>query len=250
MSRSPFFNTGFLLSVFKDIVRRLWGACLLLILFTLFEVCNQLMTMGEPFIVIDKNADKIDEAIGLDFLAAIGDASDDDVLLKVGVKHAKSLVSAISDDSANVYLVLTARSLNEKLHIVARGADQLSRKKLERVGANKVVSPFEMGARRMATYAVNPDVVDLMEAFAPGGSYDLQVKRITIQPASRLIGKKLNESNIRVETKGAMVVGISKQNQKMEFNPSGDAVLENRDILLAIGNQLQLKALQQISEEA
>jgi len=211
------------------------------------EVCDRLAAINERFIVVDKEADKIDEAIGHDYLAAIGDASDDDVLLKVGVKMAKALISAISDDSANVYLVLTARTLNEKLQIVARGTDDISKKKLLRVGANRVVSPFEIGARRMAAYVLKPEIVDFLDAFTPGGSYGLQLERVVLAKGSSLIGKKLKDSNIRELTNGALVVGISKDVAAMDINPSGDTILEIGDILLAIGNNSQLKALYKVA---
>lgn len=211
------------------------------------EVCAQLTAADLPFIVIDKNADKIDEAVGRDFLAVIGDAAEDEVLLRVGIKNARALVSAITDDSANVYLVLTARTLNEHLHIVARGTDEVSRKKLERVGANRVVSPYEIGARRMAAYVIKPDVVDFLDAFAPGGPFDLLVERITVSPGSRLDGKRLNESNIRVETGGAMVIGIGRPNERMEINPRGDSLMSGGCILLTMGTNTQLDALRRLA---
>ncbi len=211
------------------------------------EVCQRLAAIGHPFIVIDKEASKIDEAIEYDYLAVIGDASEDEVLLKVGVKTARALISAISDDSANVYLVLTARTLNEQLYIVARGTDELSKKKLLRVGANRVVSPFEIGARRMAAYVLKPEIVDFLDAFTPGGSYGLQLDRVVLSKGSPLVGKKLKESNIRELTNGALVVGISKNDNAMDINPPGDIVLEEGNVLLAIGNNNQLKALQRIA---
>lgn len=207
------------------------------------EVCSLLASVHEPFIVIDTNADKIDEAIEHDYLAVIGDAAEDEILLKVGVKNARALVSAITDDSANVYLVLTARSLNDNLHIVARGTDEMSRKKLQRVGANKVVSPYEIGARRMAAYVIKPEMVDFLDAFAPGGAYDLQVERISISAGSRLNGKKLNESNIRIETGGAMVIGIGHPDERMDINPPGETRLKSGQVLLTIGTSRQLDAL-------
>jgi voltage-gated potassium channel len=211
------------------------------------EVCAKLAAVQEPFIVVETNADKIDDAIGHDYLAVIGDAAEDEILLKVGVKNARALVSAITDDSANVYLVLTARSLNENIHIVARGTDEMSRKKLQRVGANKVVSPYEIGAHRMAAYVIKPEMVDILDAFAPGGAYNLLVERIVIAGGSRLNGKKLNESNIRLETDGAMVIGIGDPLEKMEINPSGETRLKSGQILLTIGTSVQLDALRKLA---
>ncbi len=207
------------------------------------EVCARLEDLGEPFIVVEQDMSKIDEAIGRDYLVALGDASDDEILLKVGIKKARALVSAITDDSANVYLVLTARTLNDNLYIVARGTDDISRKKLERVGANQVVSPYEIGARRMAAYIVKPEIVDFLDAFSPGEKYDLQLEHIVLGKSSKLVGKKLQDSNIRKLTGGALVVGMCKNDEKMDINPSGETLLEAGNILLAIGSSDQLKAL-------
>ncbi len=212
------------------------------------EVCARLEELNEPFIVVEQDANKIDEAIGHDYLVALGDASDDDILHKVGVDKAKALVSAITDDSANVYLVLTARTLNENLYIVARGTDEISRKKLERVGANKVVSPYEIGARRMAAYIVKPEIVDFLDAFSPGKKYDLQLEHIVLAKSSKLVGKKLRESNIRELTGGALVVGMCKSGGKMQINPSGESLLQEGNILLAIGSGEQLSKLSDISK--
>ncbi|MBN1561896.1 potassium channel protein [candidate division KSB1 bacterium] len=211
------------------------------------EVCDQLAALGMPFVVIDKDEARIDEAIGKGYLAAVGDASEDELLLRIGVRKARSLVSAITDDSANVYLVLTARTLNEKLYIIARGTDEMSSKKLERVGANRVVSPYEIGARRMAAYVVKPEIVDFLDAFTPGKSYGLQLEHIVLAKSSGLIGKKLKESNIRELTQGALVMGICKEKDKMNINPPGETVLEESNILLAIGSDEQLKALQDLA---
>jgi len=212
------------------------------------EVCRRLHAIGETFIVIEKVAEKIDEAVGLGYLAVVGDASEDDILLKVGVQHARALISAISDDTANVYLVLTARSLNDKIHIVARGTDDVTQKKLLRAGANRVVSPYEIGARRMAAYVVKPEIVDFLDAFAPGESLGLHLESITLSKKSRLIGKELKETNIRELTGGALVVGMCKQAGKMDINPPGDTILEENNILLVIGNDDQLELLGKLAE--
>lgn len=212
------------------------------------EVCRQLTAVGHPFIVIDKDESKIDEALEQDILAVIGDASEDEVLLKVGVRNARALVSAISDDSANVYLVLTARALNEKLYIVARGADETARKKLLRVGANQVVSPFEIGARRMAAYAVKAEMVDLVDALSLGGKSDLLVERIKVEAGSELDGVRLNESKIRTKTDGAMVIGVGTHEEKIEINPSADLTLYAGNCLLAIGTTAQLEALRKLAQ--
>ena len=211
------------------------------------EVCNVLSLSNQPFIVIDSDPEKIDEALGLGYIAAVGEATDDDILERAGIKHAHGLISAISDDSANVYLVLTARALNDKLRIIARGVGEKSKKKMVRAGADKVVSPFEIGARRMAALMMKPDIVDFLEALSPATTYGLRLERVTIQKSSSLCNKRLDQSYIKKETDGALILGIEKPEKPIIINPPGSTVLEQLDILLAIGNDKQLSLLQQMA---
>ena len=190
--------------------------------------------------MVESDANLVDEALAKGYLAAVGDAADDEILEKCGIQKAKGLISAISDDSANVYLVLTARSLSEKLHIIARAVDEPSRKKLIRAGANKVVSPFAIGARRMAALIIRPEIVDFVEALSTGSDLGLHLERLELGKHSPLLGKRLDESHIKRDTGGAMVLGIQKKDQRMTINPSGATLLEAGDLLLAIGNDEQI----------
>ncbi len=184
------------------------------------EICKRLALAQEPFIVLDRDPDKMDDALEQGYLQAIGDASEDDILLKAGIKKAKALISAISNDAANVYLVVTARTLNEHLNIVARGTDEMSQKKLLRVGATTVVSPFEMGAHRMAAYIVRPRVVEFIESISMDSVYGLHIERLEIKETSSLAGKRLDESYIKRDTNGALVIGMQKSDE-MQINPPG-----------------------------
>lgn len=211
------------------------------------EVCLYLAEFHESFIVLDTDENKIDEALQHGYIAAVGDASEEDILIRAGIKNAKALISAISDNSANVYLVLTARSLNESMLIVSRSTDAGSQKKLLRVGANRVVSPFEMGARRIAAHILRPNVIEFIDAFSFGSQYGLHMQKINIDEGSSLVGKRLDESYIKRDTKGCLIVGIEK-NGKMTINPSGNTVLEKDDDLLALGTDEQLLLLNKLAQ--
>ena len=210
------------------------------------EVCNQLAMNNQDFIVIDKDDEKIDDALGMGYLAAVGEATDDDILLKSGIKNSRGLISAISDDSANVYLVLTARALNHEIRIIARGVDEASRKKMKLAGADNVVSPFEIGARRMASLLIRPDVVDFVDSFSEAAEYGLHMEKLKIQKNSKLTGKRLDESYIKRDTQGALIVGIEKKDQGMIINPQGYTVLEEGDSLLSLGGEEQLRLLKEL----
>ena len=209
------------------------------------KICRHLSHADKPFIVIDKNPERIDEALQLGYLAAVGDASEDDILIKAGIRQAKSLVSAISNDTANVYLVLSARTLNEKLEIIARSSGESSTTKLQRAGASQVVSPFEMGARRMAAHIIQPEIIEFEDMFSVEKEYGLQLQKLKIQEGSKLVNKKLNETSIKSETNGGLVIGIERNGQ-MEINPRGDTIINSGDIFLAIGNDEQLELMHKL----
>jgi len=211
------------------------------------EVCACLAAAGRDFIVIDTDPAKIDAALSLGYIAAVGEATDDDILLKCGIRHAFGLISAISDDTANVYLVLTARALNDKMYIISRGVGEASHKKMLRAGANRVVSPYEIGARRMAALMLTPDIVDFLEAFSPANTYGLRLERMPLHDHSHLVGLKLEESFIKRDTHGALVLGIQKAGQAMLINPPGTTVLQPEDVLLVIGIDEQISILKKMA---
>ncbi|NIA31319.1 MAG: potassium channel protein [Actinobacteria bacterium] len=211
------------------------------------EVCSRLHNMQEKFIVIDKDEDKISEALAKDYLAAVGEATDDEILERAGVKYARGLISAISDDSANVYLVLTARALNANLRIIARGTDEASLKKMIRAGADRVVSPFEIGARRMAALMVQPDIIDFIDAFSPGATLGLRLEKVELLPSSNLVGKRLDESHIKRDTGGALILAIEEPGLATQINPLGSTILKANDKLLAIADDEQITRLKQLA---
>jgi len=210
------------------------------------EVCARLSAAEQSFIVIDRNPDVIDEALGLGYIAAVGEATDDEILEKAGIHAARGLISAISDDSANVYLVLTARALNDKMRIIARGVGEASCKKMLRAGADRVVSPYEIGARRMTALMLRPEIVEFLEAFAPEVSFGLRLEKVQLGESSSLHGVRLDHSYIKRDTRGAMVLAIEKTGAPALINPPGATLLEAGDVLLVIGSDEQLALLNKL----
>ncbi|MBD3288475.1 potassium channel protein [candidate division KSB1 bacterium] len=214
------------------------------------EIISILNIIHPNFVIVDRDDDKVLEAQQKDYLVLQGDATDDDILKKAGVHNAFGLISALGNDAENVYVVLTARGLNSKLRIIARGIDETSSKKLIRAGADKVVSPFSIAGRRMAYLTTHPEVVEFLEIMNRSAELELKLEQVLIHKKSYLVNKKLNESNIKSETDGAMVVGIKKnQSNKMIVNPPGEMVLEEDDILVALGNNSQIEKLTELSQK-
>ncbi len=176
-----------------------------------------------------------------------GDATDDDCLIAAGIKRAKGLVTAVTSDTENVYITLSARGLNPDLFILARASEQGSEKKLERAGASKVISPYTIGASRMAQAILRPSVVDFIEIATAGQHLELQLEEIMIASDSSLVNKNLINSGIRKEL-GIIIVGI-KKGQGMLFNPAPETVIEASDILITLGEPAAIQNLEQIAAQ-
>ena len=199
------------------------------------EVARALAAEGAEFIVIDADADAIEEARELGYLYVQGNAAEDDVLRAAGVEHAHGLVAATGSDSDNVYITLTARGLNDRLQVVARTTDIANTEKLKRAGADKVVSPMEIGGRRIAMSAVRPlavDFVDSMFDHAPDEEERLRFAEIHIARGSALAGVTIGE----LTHEGSVeAIALRRADAEIIATPHRNSVLQVGDSLFVIG---------------
>ena len=147
----------------------------------------------------------------------------------------------IADDAGNLYVVLTARTLNPNLHIVSRAVEESAVPKLIRAGANRVIAPTVIGSHRMAQALLKPAVADFMDSVATEG-LDLAFEQFEVMESSKLAGLKLKETNIRSEL-DIVVVAIRRPRGEMVFNPSGDTQVRPGDLLIGIGSAEALQEL-------
>jgi voltage-gated potassium channel len=207
-------------------------------------ICHILQENNRPFVVIENHEEVIRniEAEGLCALA--GEAADDEVLLAAGIKKARGLIAVVSSDADNVFITLTARGLNPGLFILARssgapGADT----KLLRAGASKVISPYYIGARRMAQLIVRPTVIDFIDLTMHAGELGLRMEELLVSDKAYFVNKNLIESGIRKRF-DIIVVAIKRQGQEMLFNPRSDTIILPGDILIVLGDHIQISALE------
>jgi len=206
-------------------------------------ICREFSAKPLPFVVVEKNNEIIEKLVEDGYLYLKGDATDDDTLLKAGIKRAKGLISVVASDTENVYITLSARGLNTDLFILARSGDEGSDLKLKRAGASKVISPYLIGGNRMAQAILRPNVVDFIEIATGREHMELQMEEIIIPPGSGFIGENLVSSGFRKET-GVMIVGIKKQNGSMIFNPEPQASFAERDTLIVLGQPTAISKLE------
>lgn len=196
---------------------------------------------AETFIVIERDPQKVAELTDLGVTVLVRDATLEESLREAGVEHARGLAACLPDDADNVYVVLTARDLNPHMHIVARAAEEQAEPKLIRAGANRVVAPTIIGGHRMAMALTKPAVDDFLGSIT-ANKLELAFEQLEVDAQSTLAGQKLRETNIRSEL-DIVVVSIRRSDGEILFNPSGEAMIESGDLLIAIGHAESLMKL-------
>jgi voltage-gated potassium channel len=205
------------------------------------RIVREMRRAGVAFIVVESNAVLAAE-LGLpDAQVLIRDATLDETLTEAGVERAHGLAACLPDDAANLYVVLTARTLNPQLHIVARAVEESAEPKLVRAGANRVIAPTIIGSHRMAQALLKPAVADFMDSIT-AESLDLAFEQVEIAAGSHLVGRKLKDTTIR-SALDIVVAAIRRKGGEMIFNPSGDTQIREGDLLIGIGRAESLAEL-------
>lgn len=188
---------------------------------------------SDRFIVIESDRSRVEELLDQGVTVLVRDATLEESLREAGVEHARGLATCLPDDADNVYVVLTARDLNPRLHIVARAAEEQAESKLIRAGANRVVAPTIIGGHRMAMALTKPAVGDFLDSLT-ANDLELGFEQLEVEAGSVLVGRQLNETNIRSEL-DIVIVSIRRSTGEVVFNPTGDAKILAGDMLIAIG---------------
>ncbi|MEK6334673.1 MAG: potassium channel protein [Acidobacteriota bacterium] len=209
------------------------------------HLVRDLSRANESFVVIEQDQQRASEFSQRGLNVLVSDATLEETLREARVDYARGLAACLPDDADNVYVVLTARDLNPKLHIVARAAEEQAESKLLRAGANHVVAPTIIGGHRMAVALTKPAVGEFMDSII-ANELGLGFEQVEVHAASPLVGKQLRSTPIRSEL-DVVIVGIRRQGGKMLFNPSGASQLENGDTLIAIGRGESLVELNKLA---
>jgi voltage-gated potassium channel len=209
------------------------------------EIARIFTEEGVPFVVIDKDRDSIATAEKDGRLYVLGDATSDEVLKEAGIEQARGLVVALGSDADSVYITLSARGLRPDLFIEARASSSMAGAKLKKAGANRIIAPYSLGARRMAELALRPAVVDFIDTVIRSRGRDLQMENITVSHDSALAGLTVEETRHRTK---AAILTISRKGGKLLVNPSIEETIEAGDRLITLGTKKQLAALEEICE--
>jgi len=209
-------------------------------------IANELAANGTPFVVIDNDPERIAKADELGYVYLTGEATDEDSLEQARIRQARGLISALRSDADNVFIVLTARGLKPELFIISRAEEESARSKLLRAGADKVIMPYHIGARRMAHFLIRPAVADFMELAVHGRSLELQMEEVRIESGSVLVGQTLIDSAVRRRL-DLLIVAIKRASGEMVFNPRPHEVMNMGDTLIVLGSPDNLAELDRIA---
>jgi voltage-gated potassium channel len=207
-------------------------------------ICKILAENDREFVVVEKNPHKIQAIIDQGHLVLEGESADDQVLMDAGIKNARGLIAVVSSDADTVYITLSARGIRPDLFIMARSSgEEGAEKKLLRAGADKVLSPYFIGATRMAQQVVRPTVIDFIDLAVHGGELGLRMEEMAVSESSRYAGKSLMDSGIRKDH-DLIVVAIKRNHGEMIFNPNPETEINPSDIMVVLGNHEDIKDLE------
>ncbi len=210
------------------------------------QVATEFATEQISFIVVDSNEYSIQEAQQLGFNALQGDATQDQVLLQVGIQRARCLVAALPSDAENLYTVLSAKTLAPSIRTIARASTEEAVQKLQRGGADVVVSPYITGGKRMAAAALRPQVVNFLDGILTGADRTVYVEEFLLSSENcPKVGQTLGEAQLRLKS-GALILAMRRSDNSLIVGPTAQTLLCCGDLVIAMGTADELRRLSQI----
>ena len=206
---------------------------------------SELSQAGVPFVVVDNNEDKVEAAIKLGMLAVFADAGRDETLRDVGVMKAKGLIATLSSDADNLFVILSARTLNPQLQLSARIAEESSEQKMRRAGANFVFAPYNSTGHRMAQAIIKPHVQQFIDFTTRNMGLEVGIEQVRVESHSVFAEKTLAEMEMKRDM-GIIILAIRRADGQMYFNPPAEAKISSGDHLIAMGEPQGLRRLEQM----
>ncbi|MBO0322540.1 potassium channel protein [Muricauda sp. CAU 1633] len=209
------------------------------------QAADKLMAYKKPFVVIEKDKEII-ERYADEVLFVEGDANEDETLMQAGIDRAQYLITAVPDDAANLFIVLSARQLNRNLFIISRASQVTSLKKLEFAGANKVIMPDKIGGDHMASLVVMPDLITFMDKLSVEGEHTTNLEEVEIEDFSdQMDCNSIRDLDLRRKT-GCTIIGYIDPNGKYIINPEADLKLEPKGKVIVLGRPEQIRKLNEM----
>lgn len=210
------------------------------------QAAIKLMEFHKDFLVIDKDQEVLEQSGLKPEQYLVGNANDDEVLMTAGIEKAENLITALPNDANNLFIVLSARQLNNKLRIISRASEETSYKKLKLAGADNVILPDKIGGQHMASLIVSPDLLEFWDNLSYGDSKSVNLEQVTFE---QLFDHKKSctilELDLRQRT-GCTIIGFKAPDGEYTVNPNPNIELTPHSTIIVIGNSKQIKTLQEV----
>jgi voltage-gated potassium channel len=204
------------------------------------SAANELQKTGVPVLVIDRNPQRVERATQAGLLSMLADAMSDDNLREAGIDRARGFIAALATDAENVFVILSAKTLNPTLTVVTRASEEDAEEKLRRAGADTVLSPYSITGHRLAQALLRPHVVQLLDFAGQRVGLDVNMEQLPVIGEARRLG------DLVTREAGLIVLAIGKPDGKMIFNPPLDATVSGGDVLIVMGEQPNLRKMESV----
>lgn len=201
--------------------------------------------MNTRFVIIDEDPQDLEEAREQGWVVLEGDATRDEMLQEAGVERAAGLLVCTGSDATNLFIVLSARALNPDLFIVTRSVDASNDAKMRRAGADKVISPYQIGGRHMANLALRPHVTEFLDVVTLDSGLELWLEEVIVRPESEMAGKTVVEADLRRRT-GVTLIALLRGDEHTMLTPDENTRFDVGDELIVLGTRSQLTKLEEL----
>lgn len=209
------------------------------------QAAERLKEYKRPFVVIERDKEVLEHHED-DALFIEGDANEDEILYAAGIERAQYLITALPDDAANLFIVLSARQLNKNLFIISRASQITSQAKLRLAGANKVIMPDKIGGDHMASLVVMPDLITFMDKLSMEGEHTTNLEEVEIEDFTDQIDcNSLRDLDLRKKT-GCTIIGYIEPDGNYIINPEADLVLQPKGKVIVLGRPEQIRKLNEM----
>lgn len=205
------------------------------------EIARELRERGEPFVIIEQTPVEVERARAFGYPVIEGDGSQEHVLMRAGLHQARCLLAAADSDSGNTYITLTAKSINPRCFVVARVAYPHNEEKLRLAGADRVLSLYSLGGRRMVLSALQPLAADFMDTLASGRHGDLVLAEFEANSENGLAGRRCGD--LLKGSHNATLLGVRHLAGNFVVGPREDEELHEGDILIVLAEEQDIAAL-------
>jgi voltage-gated potassium channel len=209
------------------------------------NACYEFQRANTPFLVIDRNEQRVAKAENAGMLAIVADATQDDSLRQAGVLRARGLIAALPSDAENLFIILSAKTLNSTLTVVTRASEEEAGEKLRRAGADTVLTPYTMAGRQLADALLRPHVVEFLDFARSNIGPKITMEQVCVASKGEFTRRTLGQL-LELRKSGVIVLAIRKQAGETIFNPPAEVAISAGDFLIVMGERSSLQKLEQI----